>query len=259
MKAKFLNHVKSFCWKDKIVDRSLPLQDFNLVINEARKNHDLVFCPSTMYENEYESIFIFMWINSYQSYDQLKVHYEWLKIEDFEILLYLHTILGTPTPRSSNVWEEFNNEFKMNNISLIGLKDDECMDPLVYDSPSYIKHHSNFVRTFDFTQQKYNFEYFRKYYKPELKISHGVIKAMIERNQVNSGIIRLDSPTTSPNGDPIHGQQIHVHILIEKKNCALNIDGSWKHPPTNILNDKIPAEICLTLSDWGFKLPEEYY
>lgn len=260
MKGRLLYYVESFCWINKELDRSKALQDFNTALNTARKCGDQVFCPEIMYNPENRDIiFQFMWLNGYQSYEELKVNFEWLQVDDFQLLQTISYSLGQPTPNSSNDWEAFSKEFSEENRSLIGLKDDNCINPLVYDIVTHTEFHSSYVATFDFDRQKAQYEYFRKYYKPSLKLESGQIINLIQRHQVNNQIIRLDSPDSSPNGNPIHGQQIHIHIMVNGNECALNIDGSWKHSPQLHTNNRISAEVCLTLSQWGFCLPEQYY
>lgn len=260
MKGRLLNYSESFHWSDKERDRSLELQNYNHALNEARKIGDQVFCPETIYlpENK-DIIFQFMWLNGYQSYEELKVHFEWLRVDDFQLLQTISYSLGQPTPNSSNDWEDFAEEFSEENKSLIGLKDDDCLNPLVYDKDTHREFHSSYVATFDFDRQKSQYEYFRKHYKPNLKIESGRIQNLIQRHQVNNQIIRLDSPATSPNGNPIHGQQIHIHIMVNGNECALNIDGSWKHPPQEHPNNRISIDVCFILSQWGFCLPKDYY
>lgn len=260
MNGKLLNYVESFNWSNKDLDRSIALQNYNDALIEAREVGDQVFCPETMYNPENRDIiFQFMWFNGYHSYEQLKVHYEWLKVEDFQLLLILPSFLGSSTPNSSNQWDEFNEEFNEENRSLLGLKSDNSQDPLVYDKDTHRKFHSNYVATFDFDKQKAQYKYFKEYHKPRLKLDVGEIKSLIEREQVSKRFVRLDPPPTSPDGSPIHGQQIHIHFQIKDTECALNLDGTWKHPPTNPLNDRINTDICSTLSEWGFCLPEDYY
>lgn len=257
MKGRLLNHVGSFSWNDKNVDRSFALQNYNKALNKAREFGDQVFCPEKMYDPENKDIiFLFMWLNNYQ-YDELKAHFEWLKVDDFQVLQNIS--LGPSTPNSSNNWEDFSNEFQDENKSLIGLKQDDFADPLVYDEETHEKFHANYVATFDFNKQKSLYGYFKTHYKPSLKIEKAQINNFINRDQVHERFVRLDDPPTSPNGEPVHGQQIHIHIKIRDTVCALNIDGTWKHPPKNITEDRIPAEVCSTLSEWGFCLPEDYY
>lgn len=260
MKGKLLNYVESFTWNDTEKNRSVALQNYNNAINTARKAGDQVFCPEIMYNPENTSIiFQFMMFNGYQPYDQLKTHFEWLTVEDFQILLNLPNVLGKPTPNSSNGWDAFSEEFPEENKSFIGLEEETCPNPLVYDEATHQKFHSNYVSVFEFDKQKSQFEYFKRHYRPSLKFGSAQIATQITRKQVNEGIVRLDSPRTTPDGAPLHGQQIHAHIKIGKNEYALNIDGTWKHPPSSISTDRIPVEICLTLSQWGFCLPDEYY
>src|SRR4051812_25222537 len=98
MNGKLLNYVESFNWSNKDLDRSTALQSYNDALIKAREVGDHVFCPETMYTPENRDIiFQFMWLNGYHSYDQLKVHYEWLKVEDFQLLLNLPSFLGSST------------------------------------------------------------------------------------------------------------------------------------------------------------------
>lgn len=258
MIANFLNYVESFCWNDKNINRSIDLQNYNNALNEARNVGDCIYCPDTMFS--YDTIFQFMMSNGYQSYEQLTSHFDWLTTDDFTVLnSLLYGMMGRPTPNSSNVWEEFNEEFNEENKSLIGLKEDTCTNSLIYDKLTHEKFHSNHVTSFDYDKQKKNLKYFKKYYKPDLKIESTQITNLIFRRQVNVGIVRLDLPGTAPDGKVLHNQQVHVHITIKKNEYALNIDGTWKHSPSSTSTDRIPVEICSTLSQWGFCLPDEYY
>lgn len=260
MKGRLLHYVESFCWTDKELDRSKALQDFNIALNTARKCGDQVFCPEVMYNPENSDIiFQFMYLNGYLSYDQMKVHFEWLRVDEFNLLQTLSFNLGRPSPQSSNNWEEFSLEFASENKSLIGLQDMVCNNPLVYDENSHKEFHSSYLLAFDFEQQKIHYKYFVKHYIPQLKVDSNTIVNLIRRNQVSEQIIRLDCPIMTPTGNTIHNQKIHIHIMVNGNECALNIDGSWKHPPQSHPNNRISAEVCLTLSQWGFCLPEEYY
>ncbi|MGS0747509.1 hypothetical protein [Halpernia sp. GG3] len=202
-----------------------------------------------MYDPENtDIIFQYMWINGYQSYEELKEHFEWLRVDDFQLLQTISYSLGQPTPNFSNAWEDFAEEFNEENKSLIGLRDDDCLNPFVYDKDTYGEFHSSYVATFNFERQKAQYKYFKKYYKPSLKLEGGQIKNLIDKKLVNKQFVRLDPPRTSTDGFPIHRQQIHIHFKIKKNVCALNLDGTWKHPPSNLEKNRIPTEICLILS-----------
>ncbi|PZU25982.1 MULTISPECIES: hypothetical protein [Sphingobacterium] len=260
MKGRLLNYVESFNWSDKDKNRSLELQNYNSALIKARDKGDHVYCPEAMYNPEnINIIFQFIWVNGYHSYEQLKVHFDWMSVEDFQVLTNLSHMLGNYTPNSSNTWKEFNAEFLDENKSLIGFKQEHFNDPLVYDEPTYKSFHSKFVSTFDYPKQKLHYKYFKEHYFPILKKDSGQIKGAIDKKQVNSGIIRLDPPKTSPSGEIIHNQQIHVHFKIGKNEYALNIDGTWKHGPKPQSKVTIPTDMCNTFCEWGFLLPDEYY
>ncbi|MGN7706907.1 hypothetical protein [Chryseobacterium sp. 22543] len=260
MEGKLLQYVESFCWKNKAEDRSLALQNYNKALDKAREVGDNVYCPETMYNTEnLDNVFQFMYFNGYMSFEILKGHFSWLMEPDFQILLQLSYMMGSPTPNSSNDWTSFSAEFPDYACSLIGMEDSTCTHPLVYDEDSHAQFHGDYVSSFDFEKQKLSFKIFKKYYKPKLKKEAAQINRAIDRNQVNEGILRLDPPKKDPKGMAIHGQQVHVHLKIGSKEYALNIDGTWKHAPTANSKDRISAEICETLSDWGFILPDDYY
>lgn len=260
MSGKLLHFVSSFCWNNKLLDRSLILQDFNAVFIKARSEEDNIYCPETMFQPlNKDIIFQFLYIDGYKSYEEIKLVFPWLTDMDFQLLHQLTYQLGNPTPNSSVDYTSFANEFQQSNCSLIGLRDTNCSEPLVYNIKSHDDFHAKPVFTYNFAQQKANFKNFKKYYVPTLKIDAGKIKKMIDTNKVNNDIVRLDPPKTDPKGKPIHGQQIHIHIMVGDHECALNLDGTWKHPPNENGNHNISAEVCSVLSDWGFVLPDKYY
>lgn len=260
MKGKLLHCVESFSWVDNAVDRSQNLQDFNSAIIDARENGDNIYCPESMfYPENSKVIFQFMWCYEYQSYEQIKEHFEWLSVDDFQLLQTIGYSLGQPTPKSSNDWQTFKSEFAGENTSLIGLETGKSSSPLVHNKHTYFEFHSKYVTNFDFEKQKECFDYFIKFYKPALKINSKKINDQIEKKQISNQFIRIDDPQTAPDGKPLHGQQVHAHLLVKNSECALNIDGTWKHSPKNIVSDKIPVELCIQLSSWGFCLPRDYY
>jgi len=254
--GKLLHRTESFNWTNKTINRSFDLQNYNIALITAREFEDDIYCPQSMYD--LDNIFLFMWTNG-QSFEQLLVHFNWLTADDFQVLLNLQYMMGSHSPNSSNSWADFSNEFIDENKSLIGLRDNSCTFPLIHDNESIKQFHSNYVASFDLDKQKANFKYFKKHYIPILKFTSTHLQNLITRNQVSNQIIRVDPPPTDPNGKPIHGQQFHVHFKIKSKVYALNLDGTWKHPPLKTSEEKIPNEICSALSQWGFCLPEEYY
>lgn len=257
--GSLLSRYESFIWNDVAINRSVELQNYNSALGSARAKSDSLFRPNKIFDGDVPSnIFYVMYFDGKMSYDDLKLHYNWLTVDDYQVLIMLGNIVGNPTNQCSNTWNEFSNEFPGEHISLIGLQDQTCTDPLVYCKVTHTRFHSDNVATFDFDQQKKNFKYFKDYFVPKLKLESSVINSRIAAGQFNSGIIRLDDPPVDRSGKPVHGQKIHVHLIIGGKKVALNIDGTWKHEPKNT-TVTIPSAICAELSDLGFKIPDEYY
>lgn len=80
-------------------------------------------------------------------------------------------------------------------------------------------------------------------FKPSLlSISANQIQQLIDRGETNNIFKRIDTPK-------VLGEQIHIHFH-DKKESALNIDGTWKHGGFTI-----PVEARQILAKWGFNLP----
>lgn len=145
---------------------------------------------------------------------------------------------------------DFNSEFKDFNHGEIGLLYAGCPDHLVYNNSSWEKFHQRYVATFSFEERCNKFDYFKNFYIPNLRVDINQIEQLIKNNKVHNSIIRIDPPE-------IAYEKIHVHFEDEKVECALNIDGTWKHSPKK--NYKIKREAFMFLHDCGFLLPDEYY
>jgi hypothetical protein len=62
------------------------------------------------------------------------------------------------------------------------------------------------------------------------------------------GVQRVDIPKTDPHGNPLHGQQPHVHLMDKR---AINQDGTFKH---GVLENGITNDIKDWLIKNGWKL-----
>lgn len=258
--GKLLSRYESFIWSNNTVNRSVTLQNFNSALALARSKSDKTFSPDNIYtDGNTSNIFHLMFSQGMYLYDDIKKHFNWLTVDDYQVLINFPSFIGRSTERQSCVWAEFSEEFSGEHISMIGMEDDSCPDPLIYDIVSHKKFHSDYVAQFNFEQQKENFEYFKEHFVSDLRIDPAQIKEKINKNQVQEGIVRLDDPPYDPAGNIMHGQKIHIHLKVGKYDCALNIDGTWKHSLPKDSDKKISVEICTTLSEWGFRLPDEYY
>lgn len=242
--GSLLSRYESFIWEDVNKNRSNDLQNYNYAIGSARSKSDLLFRPSKIFDGDVPSnIFYVMYFEGKMSYDDLKSLYNWLTVDDFQVLMTMGNIIGNPTEQHSNTWNEFSNEFTGKHISLIGLQDETCTDPLVFCKVTHSKFHSDYIASL----------------VPKLKLEPNLISRRIEAKQLPTSIERLDVPQLDASGVPVHGQQIHIHLRLKGQKCALNLDGTWKHALPKDSTIKIPSAICEILSSFGFKIPDEYY
>ncbi|MCL1674305.1 hypothetical protein [Elizabethkingia meningoseptica] len=257
--GKLLSRYESFIWVDVNINRSIPLQNFNVAITKAREKKDDIYRPTNIYDDNVASnIYNLMYTQGKFSFDDIKAHFTWLTADDYQVLICLPGYIEKITDRPSDNWAQFSTEFLGENVSMIGIEDKACLDPLVYDEASHTDFYAKSIIQFDFNKQKNNFRDFKKYYTPKLQLEASKIKAIINREEAPRGIIRLDDPPQDPKGRIIHNQKIHIHLkTTTNKECALNIDGTWKHPPPQ--DNNISIEICEILALWGFVLPDNYY
>ena len=175
----------------------------------------------------------------------------------FQVLIQFTNLLGNQTPSKSSTFIDFQNEFHNENNSWIGTYEFSFSEPLVYDVFSLEKFHHDWDRlhqavvfNYTFEEQCNNFNYFKKFYKPTLKIAANQINDLIRNGRTHTSIIRLDIPLVA-------NEKIHIHFPpVKDKKCALNIDGTWKHEVDGF---NISREACEILSSWGFLLPDKYY
>lgn len=257
--GRLLHFLDSFCWNDKKKDRNGMLEDYFKAVEKARTYGDECYVPSAMFDGSVESIFTVMWTNGYTDYDQMKIEFDWIEVDQFQTLQGFYQMMGSNTPKGANVYADLKKEFTGEATTLVGLEHGACPDPLVYSEETLDTFHATHAASFDFKKQKEKFEYFCKHYTPVLKIDIAAIQKLIDTGKAADGIKRIDAPTIGPDGKIQHGEQVHVHFKVGKKEYALNIDGQWKHNPLKKDPDTLPNEIILDLVSWGFKLPKRYY
>ncbi len=150
------------------------------------------------------------------------------------LLVQLYTQFPLTPNKSENI-EALFKEFPNNCNGLLGCKNEN--KNLAYDLESY-------------------FALKNECESPKLRLGANQIQQLIN-TQYKHLFERIDTPTITEQGN-LHGEQIQVHLNSgNTKNIgALNLDGTWKHPPDNRYLP-IPNDVKKLLLEWGFKLPLE--
>jgi hypothetical protein len=237
-----------FEWNNRLMDRNLHIDDLNAAIVEARKNRDKIFRSPDLFTLGTS------WCNFYVQLIQLQYHeittadkYPWLGQLQHTTLISIANFFQNETTLQSSTIEDLEIEFPGENNGHVGFHNNSEL-PDVYNLTTLYNFHKRFVATFNFEQRCNQFQYFKKFYEPALTLALNQIQNQINNGLVNPIIIRIDAPL-------IPFEKIHIHFA-NNQNCALNIDGSWKHKVNNF---RIPVDVCEQLNEWGFLLPEEYY
>jgi len=248
--GNLLTYRPGFVWGDTATDRNGQIRDLVIAVTSARKERDSIYSSPNFFNTGWGSVFEILWERP--DYEAFKNVFDWISIDEFQSLIMLPGVLGGETPLGADDWRSFDEEMAHGPNSLVGFWVGACPGPLIYDWLSWVQFHANHVKRFTYQERCHNLNYFKRFYKPGLTQNVAELKRRIRRER--SVMIDLHDPPIN-NGVPVHQQQIHIHFGPPNP-CALNIDGSWKHP-----NDKfqMPMRVRELLSEWGFLLPDDHY
>jgi len=184
-----------------------------------------------------------LWASDFEAF---RLKYPWIKEPQYQILVNLRNYFKS-SPSNANTLQGLRNATGIENNAWIGLSSN-CAEYLVFNNPTWKAFHRIYVSTFTREQRAEHYEYFIKFYQPNLTIPLNQIQQRINDGHVHNSITRIDTPL-------IPYEKIHIHFN-NNENCALNIDGSWKHEVESFV---IPQDACEHLNEWGFILPRQYY
>jgi hypothetical protein len=236
----------SFLWEDNLINRNLFIDNLNSVIETAREYGDEIYSTPNFSENNgwWADFITFLYETQYDSQQRIN-RYPWMGQLQHSTLIYLFNLLTCCSPDNSINVEELRIEFPFSNNEYIACYNDNLPLGTVYDEVSWNEFHNKFVSKFSLKERRENYDYFNRFYRAELTMPLNQIRQSINNGRCHNSIIRIDNASTKH-------EKIHVHF----SQHALNIDGTWHH---NNNNFTILEEACVDLTNWGFKLPEEYY
>lgn len=242
--GNLLTYNTSFNWVDNALDRNHQISNLHEAIISARDYGDILYIHPDLLSNGSQSqdLFLLVW----STYDNFRAVFPWIKEPEYQILFSILNFFRQ-APKNSLSLQELLRNIGVTNNAWIGIES-YCHEYLVHDNPSWHDFHRLFVSQFSLRQRRQNFDYFDKFFDGELTRSGNQIQQDIARGRAHASITRLDLP------DFDH-DKIHVHF-VNNENCALNINGTWRHDDDRF---KIPEAACIQLTEWGFKLPSEYY
>lgn len=242
--GNLLSYNTSFCWADKSIDRNSQVSNLHEAVISARDYGDNLYYHPDLFAEGTDSqvLFLLVWTD----YEKFRVSFPWIKEPEYQILFSIFNFFR-PAPNSASSLQALLQNTGVTNNAWIGVESN-CPECLVYDNPSWNDFHRLFVSGFTLEQRRQNFEYFDHFYEAELTRPRNQIQQLINEGHAHNSITRIDPPL-------IAHEQIHIHFN-DAENCALNIDGTWKH---EVEGFRIPEGACIQLNDWGFKLPLEYY
>lgn len=244
--ANLLLSLDSFSWHDLTINRAIEMDDLILAVDEVDTLEDTIFghpdayIPNLGWETVNDIIAC-----SEEEYRLFTGG--WFTHDHQKILIKLWR---NPTPGDARTLDEMNaeHEFENKNNGYIGCFFEPLPEKMVYNIPSLYQLHQIYTKN-NQNLRKTESTYFYQHYKPELLVPINHINDLINRKQVHSSFERLDSPSLSPDGQVLHGEQIGMHFNDKNKSC-LYIDGTWKHGIFDI-----PSTAKDQLEAWGFILP----
>ncbi|NRD18602.1 hypothetical protein HNV08_00975 [Winogradskyella eckloniae] len=243
-----LSLIETFKWEDTSLDRSDYIHKLNEVILES-KEYDELYKTKSFNEIQlsWGNFIEFVLYYGYDS-DTRKERFPWMSQTQHTTLIQIIISFKNTLSIETTELNDFKTICKSMNCNHIGFKQSAEITNYISCMDSYKEFHYNIVSGFNREERKANKKYFLKFFNAQLKVDPNQIRQIIHRNQCPRSIIRLDTPTLNSNGEKLHEELIQVHF---KDKSALNIDGTWKHGNSNLSD-----EICNTLIDWGFMLPE---
>ncbi|MFN5310152.1 MAG: hypothetical protein ACK5C0_11930 [Candidatus Kapaibacterium sp.] len=242
--GNLLTYNPSFNWADNAIDRNHQISSLNDAVVLARDLGDMLYYHPELYSEQSESASL---LNSlWSGYDDFRLNFPWIKEPEYQLLYNLILFFKQPPSNSISLHELLQHTGITNN-AWIGFESN-CVEQLVYNNPTWHTFHRLFVSQFTLEQRRQHFEYFDLFFEAELTLPINKIKQLIDEGHVHDSITRIDPAL-------IAHEKIHIHFK-NSENCALNIDGTWKH---EVVGFRIPETACIQLTEWGFKLPSEYY
>lgn len=246
--GNLLGNRDSFNWQDNIRDRNTNIENLTIAIENANEFGDRIFATASFLDfTEFDwwyHFVAFLYETEYDSEARI-ARYPWLGQLNHTALIYIIRTFVTCTPNNSENLAQLSIEFPNENNQLIAFYNDHIQDGSVYDLETWEDFHRKFVTSFSLLQRRANLQYFHRFFLPMLRMPPNQIQHLINNGQCHHSIIRLDIAR-------VVGEQVHIHF----NECALNIDGTWKHHDPNY---RINEEVCEKLVEWGFQLPIEYY
>ena len=245
MKSNLITYNEAFNWSDQTLDRSINIQLLNDALKASGENGDNLYYHPELFIHNSSSLELFnlLWANDFA---QFQNKYKWIKEPQYQVLTSLRNYLR-PSPNNSESLISLQNNTGVYNNAWFGLSI-PCPEYLVFDKKTWEEFHRIYINNFTFQQKGLHYVYFKKFYQPNLKTPQNQIQQQIDEGRVHNSITRIDPPK-------IPFEKIHIHFN-NNENCALNIDGSWKHEIAGFI---IPQDACVHLNEWGFILPRQYY
>jgi hypothetical protein len=240
---------ESFAWEENLIDRNNFIDNLNLAIVEARNYGDAIFGPPDFYDIKLSWGDFVLFLYQTQFDDQARlIRFPWLTQMQHTTLIQIFNFFQATTPLQATSLVDLHNEFIHENNGNIGCYYDDIPNEFVHDIITWNTFHKIFVSTFTYQQRCDHFEYFDRFYVHGLTMPANQIQTLINQGNVNPTITLIHQPL-------VPHEQLHIHFDANA-NCALNIDGTWKH---EVPGFRIPVQVCELLSDWGFRLPIQYY
>lgn len=235
----------AFDWTAKDIDRNANLCMLNEALTSANEFDDNLYYHPNLFSPSEPSLtlFILLWSSDFETF---RLTYPWIKEPQYQVLINLRNYFQS-SPNNSDSLQALQNYTGISNNAWIGLSV-HCTEYLVFNKSTWEEFHKIYVSTFSREERGEHFDYFIKFYQPNLKIHLNQIQQRINEGLVHNSITRIDPPL-------IPFEKIHIHFN-NNENCALNIDGSWKHEVGGFV---IPQDACEQLDEWGFLLPHKYY
>ena len=242
--GNLLSYNTSFGWADKAIDRNNQISNLHEAVISARDYGDNLYIHPDFFSNgsQSQALFLLVW----STYDNFRAVFPWIKEPEYQILFSILNFFR-PAPNNSLSLQALLQNTGVTNNAWFGIES-YCPEYLVHDNPTWYTFHRLFVSQFTLEQRRQNFEYFDFFYEAELTLPRNQIQQLIDEGHVHNSKTRIDPAL-------IAHEQIHIHFN-DNENCALNIDGTWKH---EVAGFRIPEAGCIHLTEWGFKLPQEYY
>jgi hypothetical protein len=247
--ARFLPFAESFDWSDNYIDRGQSIFKLNEALVEAVKYDDFVYKSDSLdlaVIGDYNfSEFVF----NYAFDDELRRKaLPWMTQTQHQTLISLLSSFTRFTPQKANTIEQLKQEFVGESCGYIGFDCQNVPSNYVFCLLTLRNFHSAIVRNFSYDQRCQNYEYFNRYFTPQLQVEVSQIRREIRKGKCNGLILDIHSP----GGEY---EQIHIHFDGAGR-CSLNLDGSWRHEDASL---RLPKEVIEQLVTWGFGLPLNYY